>query len=142
VETDVTSSFSEGDRSQDRRYSIESDRLVYNRPGLRARYEGNVRLETQDLVLVSPSIDVAFSDSDSGQIREIIAWGGVRIAQEGRTADGDRAVHYPLESKVVLTGDPAQVIEAERGKVTGRRLTFYVGDEKILVESHSASVTP
>ncbi len=142
VETDVTSSFSEGDRSQDRRYSIESDRLVYNRPGLRARYEGNVRLETQDLVLVSPSIDVAFSDSDSGQIREIIAWGGVRIAQEGRTADGDRAVHYPLESKVVLTGDPAQVIEAERGKVAGRRLTFYVGDEKILVESHSASVTP
>ena len=142
VETDVTSSFSEGEGQPDRRYSIASDRLVYNRQGLRARYEGKVRLETQGLVLEAPSIDVAFSDEDAQQIREIIAWGGVRIVQKGRRADGDRAVHYPLEKKIVLTGDPAQVIEAERGKVAGRRLTFYVGDEKILVESHSASVTP
>jgi LPS export ABC transporter protein LptC len=142
VETDVTSSFSVGGSPLQRRYSIESDRLVYNRRDLRARYEGKVRLETPDLILTAPFMDLVFSDTGTEQIEEIVAWGGVRIIQENRKADGDRAVHYPSEDKVVLTGDPAQVIEAETGKVAGRRLTFYPGDERILVEGHSASVTP
>jgi hypothetical protein len=66
----------------------------------------------------------------------------VQIFQEDRTAEGDRAVHYPLQNKVVLTGDPAQVVELDSGRVAGRQLTFYLGDEKILVEGYSASVTP
>ena len=142
VEGQVRSSFAEGGFPPDRRYSIESDRLVYDRQDWRARYEGEVRLETQDLILVAPFMDLAFSDTGAEQIEEIVAWGGVHIIQEDRKADGDRAVHYPAEDKVVLTGDPAQVVEVGRGKVTGRRLTFYGGDDKILVEGHSASVTP
>lgn len=142
VEKDVTSSFFGGGSRQGRRYSIESNRLVYNRQDLRVRYEGKVRLETQDLILMAPFMDLAFSDTAPEQIQEIVAWGGVRIIQAGREADGDRAVHYPLEELVILTGNPAQVVEAERGKVAGHRLTFYLGDEKILVEGRSAAVTP
>ncbi|MEE2839884.1 MAG: LptA/OstA family protein [Acidobacteriota bacterium] len=142
VETDVVSTFSEGASQQRRQYSIESDRLVYNRQDLRARYEGQVRLETQDLILMAPFMDVTFSDEVAEKIQEIVAWGGVQIFQEDRKAEGDRAVHYPLQDKVILTGDPAQVVELESGKVAGRRLTFYLGDETILVEGHSASVTP
>jgi lipopolysaccharide export system protein LptA len=142
VETDVTSSFSGEGSPKGRRYSIESDSLVYNRQDSRVRYEGEVRLETQGLILMAPNLDLVFAETDAEQIQEIVAWGGVLIVQEGREAGGDRAVHHPVEGKVVLTGDPAQVIEAERGKVTGRRLTFYLGNEKILVEGHFASVTP
>ncbi len=142
VETDVRSSFSEGGSPQGRPYSIESDRLVYNRQDLRARYEGKVRLETQGLTLRAHFMDVTFNDTGSEEIQEIVAWGGVQIIQDDRKAEGDRAVHYPLQDKVILTGDPAQVVELESGKVAGRRLTFYLGDEKILVEGHSASVTP
>jgi lipopolysaccharide export system protein LptA len=142
VETDVVSTFSEGGSKQVRQYSIESDRLVYDRQDLRARYEGKVRLETQDLILMAPFMDLTFSDTVSEKIQEIVAWGGVQIFQEDRTAEGDRAVHYPLQNKVVLTGDPAQVVELDSGRVAGRQLTFYLGDEKILVEGYSASVTP
>ncbi|MEE8350364.1 MAG: LptA/OstA family protein [Acidobacteriota bacterium] len=142
VDTDVTSYFSSDGMSQNGGYAIEADRLVYNRRDLRARYQGRVRLETQDLTLMAPSMDLIFSDSSNDQIQEIVASGGVRIIQQGRTAEGDRAVHHPLEDRVVLTGNPAQVVEAESGRVAGRRLTFYLGAGKILVEGQSASVTP
>ena len=43
---------------------------------------------------------------------------------------------------MVLTGDPAQVMEALRGKVTGRQLTFFTGDDRLLIEDPSTPEKP
>ena len=33
-----------------------------------------------------------------------------------------------------MTGDPARVFESGEGKASGRTLTFFIGDERLLVE--------
>ena len=71
-----------------------------------------------------------------------MAWGGVEITQGDRTAQGDQAVYYPIEEKVVLTGDPAQVVESNKDTVTGRQLTFFIGDERLLIENPSTHESP
>ncbi|MDA2933527.1 LPS export ABC transporter periplasmic protein LptC [Acidobacteria bacterium AH-259-D05] len=142
VEGEVESSIIRGDPVNGKRYWIEAESLVYNRQTLRARYRGQVQLKTDDLILVAPYMDVVFATMDTDQLQEIVAWGGVQISQGDRRAEGDRAVHYPSENKVVLMGDPARVVETQRGKVIGRRLTFYIGDEKLLVEGRSTPEKP
>ena len=123
-------------------YKVEADRLLYKRADLRARYEGNVRVSTEDLIVAAPFVDFVFAAADQNQLQEIVAWGGVEITQGDRNAHGDQAVHYPIEEKVVLTGDPAQVVESNKDTVTGRQLTFFIGDERLLIENPSAHETP
>ena len=142
METDVKSSFFEDGPLKNRQYTIESDRLVYDQQASRARFEEGVRLRTGEVTVRAPFMEVFFSDVGAERVQRIIAWGGVQVIQEGRKAEGERAEHHPLEGKVLLMGNPAQVIETNKGKVVGSRLTFYAGDKRILVEGRSSSVAP
>ena len=142
VEGDVKSSLIQGDLENGRRYSIEAERLVYKRLQRRANYQGEVHLQTDDMLLVAPFMELVFESTDGDQLQEIVAWGGVQITEGNRRAEGSRVVHYPLEKKVVLTGSPAQVVEIQKGKAAGRQLTFYLGDEKLLIEGRSTPEKP
>ncbi|MCH8320205.1 MAG: hypothetical protein IH790_04520 [Acidobacteria bacterium] len=142
VEESVESFLIQESPTEDKVYKVEADRLLYNRADLRARYEGNVRVSTEDLIVDAPFVDFVFAAGDQSQLQEIVAWGGVAIIQGERNAQGDQAVYDPIEEKVVLTGDPAQVIESNQDTVTGRQLTFFIGDERLLIENPSAHETP
>ncbi len=142
VEERVESFLIQESPTEEKVYKVEADRLLYNRADLRARYEGNVRVSTEDLIVDAPFVEFVFAAGDQSQLQEIVAWGGVEIIQGERNAQGDQAVHYPIEDKVVLTGDPAQVVESNQDTVTGRQLTFFIGDERLLIENPSAHETP
>ena len=142
VEEEVTSFFIEGNQEDGKKYTVQADRLLYKRADLRARYEGQVRVKTDDLIVDAPFVEFVFLTADPDQLQEIVAWGGVKITGKDREAEGQRAVHFPLQEKVVLTGDPAQVTEALRGKVTGRQLTFFTGDDRLLIENPSTPEKP
>jgi lipopolysaccharide transport protein LptA len=142
VEESVESFLIQESPTEEKVYKVEADRLLYNRADLRARYEGNVKVSTEDLIVDAPFVDFVFAAGDQSQLQEIVAWGGVEIIQGERNAQGDQAVHYPIEEKVVLTGDPAQVVESNQDTVTGRQLTFFIGDERLLIENPSAHETP
>ena len=142
VEGTVESILIQVSQAEEKVYKVEADRLLYKRADLRARYEGNVRVSTEELTVDAPFVDFVFATADQNQLQEIIAWGGVEMTQGDRDAQGDQAVHYPSEGKVVLTGDPAQVVESNKDTVTGRQLTFFIGDERLLIENPSAPETP
>ncbi|MCZ6769075.1 MAG: hypothetical protein O7D93_07500 [Acidobacteria bacterium] len=142
VEEEVKSFLLEGNHEDGKKYTVQADRLLYKRADLRARYEGKVRVKTDDLIVDAPFVEFIFLTADPDQLQEIVAWGGVQITGKDREAQGQRAVHYPSQEKVVLTGDPAQVIEALRGKVTGRQLTFFTGDDRLLIEDPSTPAKP
>ncbi len=101
-----------------------------------------MRVKTDDLIVDAPFVEFIFLTADPDQLQEIVAWGGVQITGKDSEAQGHRAVHYPSQEKVVLTGDLAQVIEALRGKVTGRQLTFFTGDDRLLIEDPSTPAKP
>ena len=134
VEKKVESILTQENEAGLKKYWIQADRLVYLREQLLAQYEGRVRVKTDDLGVQSPSLDVLFSSPGATGPTEIVARGGVRMTHRHRKAEGDRAVYYPSKEKVVLTGEPARVFEAEKGKSSGGQLTFYIRENRILVE--------
>ena len=142
VEEEVESFLFEGNYEEAKKYTVQADRLLYKRADLRARYEGKVRVKTDDLIVDAPFVEFVFLSADPDRLQEIVAWGGVQITGKDREAQGQRAVHYPSQEKVVLTGDPAQVTEALRGKVTGRQLTFFTGDDRLFIEDPSTPEKP
>jgi lipopolysaccharide export system protein LptA len=63
------------------------------------------------------------SDADAlkvGEVRQLVAEGGVRIEQEGQVATGERVVFYPAEERCELTGQP-KVTNGE-AVITGRKM--------------------
>ena len=57
--------------------------------------------------------------------------------QPGRQADCQTLVYTASDDKFVLTGGPPSIFDAERGKITGVSLTFFRGDDRVLVEGEA-----
>ena len=56
----------------------------------------------------------------------------VVIKQTGRTATAQKAIIQPNEGQVVLEGEA--VVEDERGRVSGHRMTLLQGQRRAIVE--------
>jgi len=66
------------------------------------------------------------------ELQRIEARDAVVIRQAGRTATANKADILPLENKVILEGQT--VVEDERGRVTGNRMTLLQGQRRAIVE--------
>ena len=73
---------------------------------------GAVQMHSQTLTLLadkSAEQPAKSADSESiqvGEVRQVIAEGGVRIEQEGQVATSDRVIFYPHEERAELSGNP------------------------------------
>lgn len=135
AEDEVESIFSGEDEDGMGKYRVTANHLLYQNEERRALYEGQVEVNMQDFMVIAPSVEfISELNNSSERLKEVIAWGGVRITGESREAEGERAVHFVSQGKVIMTGDPAWVVEPGQGKISGRTLTFFTGDERFLVE--------
>jgi lipopolysaccharide export system protein LptA len=75
-----------------------------------------------------------------GQLDHMVAKGSIVIQQPKRRAEGQKLVYTAADDKFVLTGGPPSIFDAEQGKITGVSLTFFRGDDRVLVEG--AASTP
>ena len=117
--------------------TIRADKLDYFDAGRKARYSGNVELDTQDTKILADRLDVYFSpgkrQSDS-EVERAVAEGHVKVVQPLRYAKGENAVYDAQAGRVVMTGGPPTVYDTEKGSVTGQRLTFYIHNDRLLVD--------
>ncbi|HET7100641.1 MAG TPA: LptA/OstA family protein, partial [Terriglobia bacterium] len=122
--------------------TIRADRLDYMDAGQKARYEGNVELSTEDTRIDADRLDVYFSSgrkqADS-EVERAVAEGHVKIVQPMRYAKGENAVYDAQTGKIVMTGGPPAVYDTEKGSMTGQRLTFYIHNDRLLVEGNANS---
>jgi lipopolysaccharide export system protein LptA len=80
------------------------------------------------------------ADLKVGEVRQLIAEGGVRIEQKGQVATGEKVVFYPAEQRCELTGQP-KVTNGE-AVITGHKMELKPklaivtsnGSEKVNVE--------
>ncbi len=80
--------------------------------------------------------------SMGGALQKAVIWGNVQLSQPGKTGRGDRLVYTAADSTFLLTGSPRQppqVVDAERGSVTGAALLFHSGDNKVVVSGSNAT---
>jgi len=90
-------------------------------------------LKTQKVGLNSDAIIVHLR-KEKGEIEKIEARGRVVIAEGARQGKGMEALYDLDKETIVLTGNPS-LIDKEKGTVEGDKLTFHLGDGRILVEN-------
>ena len=129
--------------------TITSARLTYADAECHAHYEGGVVAKGASFTASSSTMDVYLvprSQSSSvqllagpGRLDHMVAKGNIVVQQPGRRAEGQTLVYTAAEDKFVLTGGPPSIFDAERGKITGVSLTFFRGDDRVLVEGEARS---
>ena len=87
----------------------------------------------KNIDLKAQSIEV-HKGSEKGEIGEIVAHKRVIIVQDKREGHGEQAVYDVEKDSVVLTGNPV-LIDENQGEIRGDKLTFHMGDGRIVVET-------
>jgi lipopolysaccharide export system protein LptA len=132
---------------------ITSARLTYADSERKAHYEGGVVAKGVDFTATSQAADAYLvprsqtssqssgnkSFSGPGQLDHMIATGNVLVQQPKRHAEGQKLVYTAADDKFVLTGGPPSIFDAEQGKITGVSLTFFRGDDRVLVEGEAST---
>ena len=142
VEDEVESVLVDDSAPQETTYEITSKSLVYDRLDRRARYQGKVQLTTDDLSMESPLLDLHFASSSLEVLQRAVASGGVRLRERQSQGQGDKAVYDLQQQKLELTGDLAQIRDPKEGNFSGRKFTFYVGTDRLSIESLTPSSAP
>jgi lipopolysaccharide export system protein LptA len=129
--------------------AISAARLTYADSERHAHYEGGVLAKGTGFTATSSTMDAYFvprSQTSSsqlltgpGQLDHMVAQTNVVVQQPTRRAEGQTLVYTASDDKFVLTGGPPSIFDAERGKVTGVSLTFFRGDDRVLVEGEAST---
>jgi lipopolysaccharide export system protein LptA len=129
--------------------TITSARLTYSDADRRAHYDGGVTARGTAFEATSDEMDAYLlprsqassnqSLNGPGRLDRMVAQGHVVVQQPGRRAVSQTLVYTASDDKFVLTGGPPSIFDAERGKITGVSLTFFRGDDRVLVEGGAST---
>jgi lipopolysaccharide export system protein LptA len=129
--------------------SITAAKLTYADSERRVHYEGGVVAKGPDFTASAKTADAyllarsQISNNQSfagpGQLDRMVAQDNVVIQQPTRRAEGQKLVYTAADDKFVLTGGPPSIFDAEQGKITAVSLTFFRGDDRVLVEGEAST---
>lgn len=129
-------------RPQTRPATIRADHLEYLDQGRQAVYRGHVRMQTEDTVLEADRLDAYLRETgNAGELERAVAEGNVKVTQPGRRATGQHAEYFSAEGKIVLIGGPPTLYDADKGFTSGRSLTFYSRDDRVIVSGGDEAST-
>jgi lipopolysaccharide export system protein LptA len=120
--------------------TITAETLHYSDSQHLARYDRNVVMRGDMGTVRAPTLEIYLAQDPNPQesrIDRATAQGGVTITQPERRATAERADFVSREDKIVLTGNQPTIIDNTKGATTGRELTFYTRDDRILVDGDS-----
>jgi lipopolysaccharide export system protein LptA len=119
--------------------------LTYWETESRGRIEQNARVDSEQGSIQANQIDLYFSDSGAAsgtkQLSRSVASGAVTVRQEDRRGTSDRAEYTASEGKFVLSEGKPTLYSSTGDTTTGRQLTFYFADDRIVVDSADGSKT-
>jgi len=123
---------------------ITSDTVEGDQKQNTVTFKGNVVAKQEDMTLYANTLVVVY-DPDMKKLKEIVATGNVKVVQLDRRATGQKMTFDQDKNKVVLDGDA--VIREGTNVIRGERITFYVEEERSVVEGGkggrvSTSITP
>jgi lipopolysaccharide export system protein LptA len=102
-------------------------------------YKGDVALVQGELRTKSPEA-ILLLGRETGELDRLEAFDPVELRQGTRIATGQRAVYTPADKTIVVTGDKAE-LKDEKQQAQGRTLTFFVGEDRILVDGREEGRT-
>jgi lipopolysaccharide export system protein LptA len=132
-------------RSEDRLGHVRGGLLTYWERESRARIEQNGRVDSEQGSIQADRIDMFFSSMGAGnatkQLSSAVATGDVAVHQEDRRGTSNRAEYTAAEGKFVLSEGKPTLYSSTGDTTTGRQLTFYFADDRIVVDSEDGKKT-
>jgi LPS export ABC transporter protein LptC len=119
--------------------------LTYWENESRGRIEQEARVDSEQGSIQADKIDLYFSDSSAAsgtkQLSRSVATGDVIVHQQDRRGTSERAEYTAAEGKFVLSQGKPTLYSSTGDTTTGRQLTFYFADDRIVVDSADGSKT-
>jgi lipopolysaccharide export system protein LptA len=122
---------------------VRAPALRYTEENRLAYYSGGVALSRPGLTVDSGELWAYLNDAASeSSLDKAVADGKVKIVSttsdgrgvRTRTGLGQHADYYAQEQKLILTGGEPQLIDSRTGKTTGRELTWFANNDRLLVD--------
>lgn len=106
-------------------------------------FTGDVVAKKQDVNLYCDKLNVYYIEDAKTKKRDVdymIAEGKVKIIQLDKVATGDTAKYFKREDVIILEGKPAVIREGSDNEVRGNKVTFYVKENKSVVEGNRPKI--
>jgi lipopolysaccharide transport protein LptA len=124
----------ESKNSQDQgRVEISANKMSYEPEGKVITFSGACSLKAREVKMTSQTIKIHLNEGQ-GEMQKFLATGKVIIAQHQSEGRGEEA-QFDLENEtIVLLGNPV-LIDKNKGRTEGDKLTFFLADDRITVEN-------
>jgi lipopolysaccharide export system protein LptA len=124
---------------------VTAPRLTYADSERQARYSGGVTARSEDGVMTADRADVFLNAASAAraagpsQLDHITANTRVLVQQQERRAEGEKLLYTAGTRTWVMTGGSPMLSDPVNGTVRGDSLTFYSGDDRVVVEGDGSS---
>ncbi len=118
---------------EEERIRIESTRMAFDPEKKIITYTGGVILKVKDISLKSRFLTITL-EKESGEILDMTAKQQVVVLQNIYEGRGEEARFDVKEEVITMVGNPV-LIDKERGKTEGGKLTFSIADDRIVIEN-------
>jgi lipopolysaccharide export system protein LptA len=125
-------------------FTVRANSLAYAANTSGVDYRGNVIMNTQGITMLCDHLTAILApagSSGSSKISSAIGQGHVHVTQPGRRASGENARYSADTGKIVLEGGQPALYDEEKGLTTGKRLTFFLQNDRVLVDGGDQSPT-
>ncbi|MBN2245768.1 MAG: LPS export ABC transporter periplasmic protein LptC [Candidatus Aminicenantes bacterium] len=118
---------------EEKKIEIESEELSYRPEKNAVAYSGKCILKVKDIQMQAQVLSVLMDD-ENGTVSGISAEKEVKVLQNKSEGRGEKAFFNVEEEIFILEGHP-ELIDENKGRIQGDKLTFHMADGKITVEN-------
>jgi lipopolysaccharide export system protein LptA len=118
-----------------------SDRMFYSEADRVLHYESSVDIKQGTDRIQSAVADV-YLLKETNEVEKTIAQRDVVVTQPGRQGNGDWAQYTAADETVVLKGNPARVVDVDKGTQEGGRLTVYLREDRVVADDARGPQSP
>jgi lipopolysaccharide export system protein LptA len=130
-----------GDKPQATIFTVvRAPHLDYTDETRVAFYQGGVALARPGLTVEGQTLRAFLKDaSEDSSLDKAFTDGGVKIVsttpeKRVKTGTSEHSEYYAGEQKVILEGGAPLLVDSVKGKTTGKQLTWYANNDRLLVD--------
>ena len=140
-------------------WHVTADKLTYYDAENRAHLEGQVTAQSAEEKISAPVMELYFARASAAteraagraepaglelgaqQVSRAVGSGGVTVEEGTRKATAERGEYTAANGQFVMSGGNPTIYDGSAGTTTGRKLTFFLADDTIIVDSPDGSRT-
>ena len=120
---------------------VHAAKLVYTDETRLADYTGSVVATRPNMTIKGDQMQAFLNprdSSDDSRLNHMLADGNVEIFDKAvdrtRTSKGDHGEYYTADSRIVIRGNNATMVDSKRGDIVGLELIYYSDDDRLQVK--------